>query len=532
MKRTSKLDRMHLDRKNRPHLFWYTIVCCIVMLILVWIGVFVWAMKTPTEEEPAAAGLGKVAHTSFPRAAASKEPKVWAELYEGKGCTGKKLVVKSSHSSSYCDGCQDMCRASFEDGSPAHQKVTSMRVFVEGAWPAKALVNLGKMCAADYSYPDAELFYKGITPKDGCVTPEELNPITYIEFEGLEHVFALGDVPSYNIAYSCESSSYFGYQVYSNLYGFKQSNQPHGTGYTRLLTSNTGPDDLTHLVTTFTAKRDPYSYRYSPINKPDAVAQWLNSAEAPKEEVIVLIDPDNWLTPGTSLANVVAEVKKGHAVAQPAFYQGNPLLQEFFDTYICESNCGFPVATVGIPYFIHREDLKAMAPLWKNYTIKTKEIFDRDPAIRKKYNSLQPGWCAEMHGYNFAAAELGIAHTAKGGLQIRDVDGRLPLKKAQKIPMIHMGRAWVPNRSDFQPLKEYWHTEGYDFHAFGAQVWCKCNNTASQIVPWPVPEGTDFASNITLTYLHNSMQEYGPLVPSDFRKTVGKHGSGYHDSMP
>jgi hypothetical protein len=53
----------------------------------------------------------------------------------------------------------------------------------------------------------------------------------------------------------------------------------------------------------------------------------------------------------------------------------------------------------------------------------------------------------------FAAAELGVDHIIKGGLQIRDVDGRQPERIAAKIPMIHMGRAWVPNRTDYRPLQ-------------------------------------------------------------------------------
>jgi hypothetical protein len=33
-------------------------------------------------------------------------------------------------------------------------------------------------------------------------------------------------------------------------------------------------------------------------------------------------------------------------------------------------------------------------------------------------------------------------------------------------------------------------------------------------MPWPEPGGTDFASTITLTYIHNSLAEYPPLTPS------------------
>ena len=70
-----------------------------------------------------------------------------------------------------------------------------------------------------------------------------------------------------------------------------------------------------------------------------------------------------------------------------------------------------------MPYFIHREDLKLLAPLWPGLIKKVIEVF-KDPAVAKYYDSLQPGWCAEMYGYVFAAAELGIKHTIKSRLQV------------------------------------------------------------------------------------------------------------------
>ena len=80
-----------------------------------------------------------------------------------------------------------------------------------------------------------------------------------------------------------------------------------------------------------------------------------------------------------------------------------------------------------------------------------------------KYKSLQPSWCAEMHGYVFAAAELGIKvapsaflfflwasevnaaqtiflcllqHVLKGHIQVRDVDARLPKTVLQRISIL------------------------------------------------------------------------------------------------
>ncbi len=108
----------------------------------------------------------------------------------------------------------------------------------------------------------------------------------------------------------------------------------------------------------------------------------------------------------------------------------------------------------------------------------------------------------------YAAAELRIKHDVARGLQLRDVDSHaLSLDQFEKIPMIHMGRAWLP--TDYAPGLAWFNPEGRDFVEFGNQVWCKCNYTALDILPWPIPMGTDHVSRITLTYLHDSRETYG-----------------------
>jgi hypothetical protein len=55
-------------------------------------------------------------------------------------------------------------------------------------------------------------------------------------------------------------------------------------------------------------------------------------------------------------------------------------------------------------------------------------------------------------------------------------------------------------------------------------VWCKCNDTAGHVIPWPVParDWDDFQSNITLTYLHESQALYGQ-VPKNERYRDGRN---------
>jgi hypothetical protein len=44
-------------------------------------------------------------------------------------------------------------------------------------------------------------------------------------------------------------------------------------------------DDLMDELPSFQAKRHPFSLRYGPLNKPDVLAKWFQSAHRPSEEV-------------------------------------------------------------------------------------------------------------------------------------------------------------------------------------------------------------------------------------------------------
>jgi hypothetical protein len=72
---------------------------------------------------------------------------------------------------------------------------------------------------------------------------------------------------------------------------------------------------------TFYAKRHPYSKRYSPLNKADVTAKWYASVNSPgDDEVIVMIDPDNWLLKPVDA--IAAQIRPGHAVAEGAWFEG------------------------------------------------------------------------------------------------------------------------------------------------------------------------------------------------------------------
>ena len=186
---------------------------------------------------------------------------------------------------------------------------------------------------------------------------------------------------------------------------------------------------------------------------------------------------------------------------------------------------------MAVPYFIHREDAKRIAPLWVKLTKKVHAVYQK-PGMQQKWHSLQPGWCAEMHAFNFAAAELGIRFNKMPKLQIRDVDGKISYahwaRERLPIAMIHVGRAWFPRAYVQKHTPQWYHTEGHSLRPRNTeQVWCKCNYTAADVRPWPLPPTPiDFVSNITLTYLHESMVKYGNPKPNKYRGDAVRHRHG------
>ena len=82
---------------------------------------------------------------------------------------------------------------------------------------------------------------------------------------------------------------------------------------------------------------------------------------------------------------------------------------------------------VGGFHIFHREDLRAISPLWLEYTKRVRAFADASPAqffaesadlskvsakdlpVRKK----QSRWHSEMYGYVFAAAIVGVTHRVR-----------------------------------------------------------------------------------------------------------------------
>jgi len=378
-------------------------------------------------------------------------------------------------------------------------------------------------CLSFHSYPQAQSLRLLPKSQNRQISDEDLNKQFAMQDH---HPVKLPGVPAKSrIIFSCESAEYFGYQVWANLYGYLTTNQKSST-WTRLMTAERR-DDLSDVVPgllTFQAKRTRFARRYSPINKPDIIAKFLESPDSPVEDVLVVIDPDNWLLKDVS--KYVDMVSEGNAVGEPAYYHGSRTAQVLWRE-VCEKNCDVDADLVGVPYFVHREDMKKIAPLWRYYTILLKEKMDKDTKFHEKFNGkMDLAWAAEMYGYNFASAHVGVKHNVVHKIQVRDVAGEHRISKLQDVAMIHVGRAWFP--TTYKPAQQWAHTEGKSFKHFGQQVWCKCNYTASTIMPWPLPPNfDDFQSLHTLRILHESNERFGPVpINHQFRRGATHHDYG------
>lgn len=320
--------------------------------------------------------------------------------------------------------------------------------------------------------------------------------------------------PHTKIVFSAQSSHYFGYQVLANAYAFLQSNQTNAS-WIRLITSRT-PDDLSQRFPTFSAPKCLDSRFYNPLNKADVIQKWFLSPDAPHpDDTIIVVDPDSWLL--KDLHPWTVDVSHGNAVGQQAYYFGQKLCQDLWKE-ICIENCGHNMDLVGVPYLLKARDLEAIAPLWKKYSMIVKKKLLRDE-FKRKYSHLGFDWAAEMIGYNAACTHLNIKTKIVDDLQVRDIESDANLDRWSKVPSIHVGRAWFPIKD--AEMAAPWRDEddGGMNRGKRIQVWCKCNITAGEQQPWPIPTtGMDFASKHTLTLLHDSLERFGPVpVNESFR---------------
>eukprot|EP00803_Ostreobium_quekettii_P007841 evm.model.scf_634.5 EVM.evm.TU.scf_634.5 scf_634:44918-46053(-) len=172
----------------------------------------------------------------------------------------------------------------------------------------------------------------------------------------------------------------------------------------------------THIAPSFTTHPVTGDH-YAPYNKPLAILDWI-SASTPQEEWLLILDGDMLLRYPFSPTELGAE--KGRPLSAGYGYLkgvANRLAEKHIPDVEPRNDTeagirGRRADQVGGFFLIHREDLKAIAPMWLNFTQEVREDTEAWELSGDKY-STSPGskpWISEMYGYVFAAAKAGVWH--------------------------------------------------------------------------------------------------------------------------
>ena len=160
---------------------------------------------------------------------------------------------------------------------------------------------------------------------------------------------------------------------------------------------------------------------YPSYNKPYSVMAWL--AETPvAEDYVLMMDSDMVLR--EPLDPVALGVARGRVVSAEYTYLVGTT-SGFSERFIAEKLVP-RLAQVGGFHIFHREDLRAIAPLWREYTKRVRAFAHSEPDVfyRESMSPMEKGgtaaeeavrkkqsmWHSEMYGYVFAAAEVGVTH--------------------------------------------------------------------------------------------------------------------------
>lgn len=147
---------------------------------------------------------------------------------------------------------------------------------------------------------------------------------------------------------------------------------------------------------------------YPPHNKPKSLELWLEHTSTDAEYILIL-DTDMVFANDFDLG--MFDVSRGKASSAKHEYLFG--LRKSVHMNIKQAlRHPNDAEMVGGFYLMHKEDLRKVAPLWYNYSA----IIRADPGnwpVEGKSNKIHaddPPWIAEMYGYSFACAELGIRH--------------------------------------------------------------------------------------------------------------------------
>ena len=278
-----------------------------------------------------------------------------------------------------------------------------------------------------------------------------------------------------HVVFSAECTPLFDWHSVGLFYSFYASGQ-HGN-ITRLLACSEAeqakyPKANLEIGPTFVHRNmrdDPLvdEKGYPSYNKPYSVMSWLAATKI-NEDYVLMLDADMVMRQPIEPTSLGAR-------------RGNVVSAEY--TYLYGTTNGFTerfipkklqrrLAQVGGFHIFHKEDLRAISPLWLEYTKKVRafghkepDTFFREsmwlpadtPESTKSVRRKQAMWHSEMYGYVFAAALVGVTHHVRQDVMMYpgNVSGSrsLGLRRTALGPMARHCRLLLPARFPSSPAR-------------------------------------------------------------------------------
>lgn len=222
----------------------------------------------------------------------------------------------------------------------------------------------------------------------------------------------------------------------------------------------------THIAPSF-AYNERTKDHYAAYNKPGAVVDWLQHV-TPEEDWILVLDSDMYLR--KPLVPSAYNLQKGWCISADYTYMigcNNELAVRHIPQIAPRNDtlagpAGRLADQVGGFFFMHRDDLQRVAPLWLSTTEEVREDPEAWRLAGDQYVK-GPGdkpWISEMYGYAFAAAKSNVWH--RWDL----VTMTYPKYLLRGIPkLIHYGLLFEVNEYKFD---KHWH---YDLDVTVCPPW-------------------------------------------------------------
>ena len=205
-----------------------------------------------------------------------------------------------------------------------------------------------------------------------------------------------------HVVVTADSSPYLQWQMRVCYYWWRKAAAQPGSPYrafTRIL--HTGePDALMDDIPTVVVPPGPKPDNGAPpIQRPAAVIAWLEAAP-PEEEYVMMLEPDHVMLLPTPLGGLA----RGRPIAFFFSYVDFEVHEAALAPHLAAASCTVADAarTGNSPSLMHRDDLAALAPGWRDISLALHE----DPAVRAAV-----GWVGEMYGFALAACQAGLALT-------------------------------------------------------------------------------------------------------------------------